>query len=68
MIAETGGTVVYDTCIVSSHIDKLGFQNVVTSSAKAAYYLPSLIVVSTFFGSLEDCVDAAITGCWKGRV
>ena len=39
---------------------------VATDSAKQAHYLPAITGVQTWFGSLEDCIDAALTGEWSG--
>jgi len=39
----------------------LGFAAVMTSSAKGAYYLRNLAGVPARFGTLEECVDMAVT-------
>jgi predicted aconitase len=39
-----------------------------TNSARSAHYLASVSGVKVFFGSERDCVNAAITGKWKGEV
>ena len=39
-----------------------------TESAKQAHYLPAILGIEAWFGTLEDCVDAAITGRWRGRL
>jgi predicted aconitase len=39
-----------------------------TDSAKQAHYLPAILGIEAWFGSLADCVDAAVTGRWKGEL
>ena len=38
-----------------------------TNSARSAHYIASVCGVKVFFGNEEDCVNAAITGRWKGE-
>lgn len=66
-IIEAGGEIVCNTCVTSSSYEKFGFRNFATNSAKAAHYTPALAGLNPFFGSMEDCIEAAITGHWKGR-
>ena len=39
-----------------------------TNSARGAHYLATVSKVKVFFGTDEDCVNAAITGRWKGEI
>ena len=39
-----------------------------TNSARCAHYLATVSNVKVFFGTEEECVNAAITGKWKGRI
>jgi hypothetical protein len=39
-----------------------------TDSARSAHYLATVSGVKVFFGTEEECVNAAITGKWKGEV
>jgi len=39
-----------------------------TDSAKQAHYLPAICGVEAWFGTTEDCVDAAVTGRWHGEL
>ena len=43
-----------------------GTKVVATDSAKQAHYLPAITGVSAWFGSVEDCVEAAVSGRWNG--
>ncbi|MCF8077909.1 MAG: aconitase X catalytic domain-containing protein [Desulfobacterales bacterium] len=39
-----------------------------TNSARSAHYIASVCGVKVFFGTEKECVDAAVTGKWKGRM
>ena len=39
-----------------------------TNSARGAHYLAHVSGVKVFFGTDEECINAAITGKWKGEV
>jgi len=39
-----------------------------TNSARSAHYLAYVSGVKVFFGTDEECINAAITGKWKGEV
>jgi hypothetical protein len=57
-----------DTCpAISRHLPK-GVRTFATDSAKQAHYLPAISGAQAWFGSVRDCVDAAITGTWNGRL
>jgi len=38
-----------------------------TNSARGAHYLARVSGVKVFFGTEEECINAAITGRWKGE-
>jgi predicted aconitase len=68
MIADAGGVVMSDTCpAISRHLPK-GVRTVATDSAKQAHYLPAITGVEAWFGSVKDCVEAALTGRWNGGI
>lgn len=63
-ILEAFGTqVVADTCIVVAPLVRPGAKVLMTNSGKYAHYGPGIIGVESIFGSTEECVQAAITGC-----
>lgn len=64
-IEASGARVFADTCMVVSPIEELGFRTVATNSGKAAFYLPSYCGMKVRFGSLEKCINAAVTGKWN---
>jgi hypothetical protein len=65
-IRAAGGELLSDTCPAISRILPKGAKVVATDSAKQAHYLPAIAGVQCWFGSVEDCVDAAVTGHWAG--
>jgi predicted aconitase len=63
-IEAAGGRVVADTCLVVAPVADLGFRTLATNSAKMAFYTPSHSGLSVRFGSLAQCLQAAVTGRW----
>lgn len=64
LIKAAGGKVVVDTCLVVAPVDTLGWRTMATNSAKMAVYTPSHSGLSVRLGSLEQCIQAALTGVW----
>lgn len=65
-IERAGGQVVADTCLVVAPVEELGFQTMATNSAKMAFYTRSHSGLDVRFGTLTQCVEAAIGGRWSG--
>jgi predicted aconitase len=65
-IEAAGGRVVADTCMVVAPVADLGFRTLATNSAKMAFYTPSHSGLAVRFGSMEQCLEAAIRGRWPG--
>lgn len=57
-----GAQITVDTCILTSPMLPGEIQNLMTNSAKFAYYAPGLLGRKITFGSLEDCVNSAVVG------
>jgi predicted aconitase len=57
-----GAQITVDTCILTSPMLPTEIQNLMTNSAKFAYYAPGLLGKKIAFGSLEDCVNSAVAG------
>lgn len=57
-----GAKITVDTCILTSPMLPAEIQNLMTNSAKFAYYAPGLLEKKIAFGSLEDCVESAVAG------
>ena len=68
IVEEAGGHILSDSCPAISRLMPKGTKVVATDSAKQAHYLPAITGVQTWFGSLEDCVQAALTGKWSARL
>jgi predicted aconitase len=65
-IQAAGGYVMTDTCSAVGRMMPKGTKVVALDSAKQAHYLPAIMGVEAWFGSTEDCVNAALTGRWSG--
>ena len=65
VIESAGGRVLCDTCMIVSPIEDLGIKSIVTNSAKATHYAPSLCKVDTAFMSTLACIEIALSGVFK---
>ncbi|HNK63637.1 MAG TPA: aconitase X catalytic domain-containing protein [Anaerolineales bacterium] len=61
-ITSFGAQITVDTCILTSPMLPENIQNLMTNSAKFAYYTPGLLNKHIAFGSLQDCVNSAVAG------
>ncbi|NKQ51393.1 DUF521 domain-containing protein [Amycolatopsis sp. K13G38] len=68
VIEAAGGKLLADSCPAMSRAAPPGTKVFATDSAKQAHYLPAILGIEAWFGSLEDCVDAAVTGRWRGEL
>ncbi|WP_431926144.1 aconitase X [Amycolatopsis tucumanensis] len=66
VIEKAGGKLLADSCPAMSRVAPPGTKVFATDSAKQAHYLPAILGIEAWFGTLEDCVDAAVTGRWRG--
>jgi predicted aconitase len=66
IVEDAGGHILSDSCPAISRMMPRGTNVVATDSAKQAHYLPAIMGVQMWFGSLKDCIDAALTGQWAG--
>jgi predicted aconitase len=62
-----GGQVVADTCLVVAPIKDMGFRRMATPSGKGAYYASSQSGLAVRYGSVEACIEAAVTGRWASE-
>lgn len=65
-IERAGGRVLTDSCPAMSRSAPPGTKVFATDSAKQAHYLPAILGIEAWFGTLAECVDAAVTGRWRG--
>jgi len=59
IIERAGGHVLCDTCMLVSWVKDLGFNTVMTNSAKTAFYAPTLNEVEVRLASLKECIQTA---------
>lgn len=64
IIEEAGAKFACDTCMVVAPI-KGRFKCVATDSAKSCFYSRGKNAFKTRFGTLEQCVEAAVKGEWR---
>ena len=57
-----GAQITVDTCILTTPMLPTEIKNLMTNSAKFAYYSPGLLQKKIAFGSLEDCINSAVEG------
>jgi len=62
VLENFGGELTVDTCILTSPMLPAQIKNLMTNSAKFAYYVPGMLGKNITFGSLQDCVNSACTG------
>ena len=65
-ITRAGGHVLTDSCPAMSRAAPPGTTVFATDSAKQAHYLPAILGIEAWFGTTAECVDAALTGRWRG--
>ncbi|GAA1379300.1 aconitase X catalytic domain-containing protein [Pseudonocardia kongjuensis] len=68
VIERAGGRVLTDSCPAMSRAAPEGTRVFATDSAKQAHYLPAILGIEAWFGSTAECVDAAVTGRWRGEL
>ncbi|MCL6625883.1 MAG: aconitase X catalytic domain-containing protein [Alicyclobacillus shizuokensis] len=66
ILRDAGAVLMSDTCPAIGRFLPKGTKVVATDSAKQVHYLPAIMGVQGWFGSLQECVEAAITGRWSG--
>ncbi|MEM9533494.1 MAG: aconitase X catalytic domain-containing protein [Pseudomonadota bacterium] len=68
IIEKAGGYLMSDSCPALSRVHPEGVRVAATDSCKQAHYLPATLGFDTWFGSVEDCVNAAVDGRWSGTL
>jgi predicted aconitase len=67
VIKKAGGHLLIDSCPLNIYVPTTNV--VATDAAKIAHYLPGEREFdNVWYGSMEDCIQAAITGRWKGEL
>ncbi len=68
IILKAGGQLMTDSCPLNTNLFPSGTKVVATDSAKHAHYAPAIAGLGVWFGSMKECIDAAITGRWRGEL
>jgi predicted aconitase len=64
-IENAGGVVTQDLCTVLGNPEALGFKTLATNSPKMAFYAPASNGLQAWYGTAEQCIDAAVSGYWS---
>jgi predicted aconitase len=64
-IEASGGRIAADMCVVVAPMQELGFRTLATPSGKGAAYVPSHAGLRVRYGTVEQCVEAAVSGVWR---
>ncbi len=51
-----------DACVLNQPTSQWGFRSVMTNSGKAAHYMPGILHANIYFGTMRECVEAAVRG------
>lgn len=68
ILGAAGAKLMTDTCSSISQAVPPGTRVVALDSAKQVHYLPAIMGVEGWYGTTAECVDAACTGKWNGRL
>ena len=60
IIAKAGGSIVADTCMVVSPIEKMGYKTTGVNSGKAANYLPGFCKQEVCFANIDELVGGQL--------
>jgi predicted aconitase len=64
-IEEAGGVVTQDLCTILGNPEALGFKTLATNSPKMAFYAPGSNGFHVWYGSVKQCIEAAVQGSWN---
>jgi predicted aconitase len=68
IIRDAGGHVLTDTCSAIGRALPPGTKVAALDSAKQVHYLPAIMGIEAWFGTTEDCINAALTSRWNGAL
>lgn len=66
IIRRAGGHLITDTCSAIGQALPPDTKVAALDSAKQVHYLPAIMGIQAWFGSTAECIDAALTGRWRG--
>jgi predicted aconitase len=67
-IRKAGGLLMTDTCSAISQAVPKGTKVAALDSAKQVHYLPAMMSIEGWYGTTAECIEAACTGKWQGRL
>lgn len=68
ILRKAGAKLMTDTCSAISQAIPPGTKVAAFDSAKQTHYLPAMMRIEGWFGTTQECVNAACTGKWEGRL
>jgi predicted aconitase len=68
IIRNAGAYLMTDTCPAIGKVKPPGAKVAATDAAKHAHYMPPQLKIDTWFGSTEQCIQAAVTGTFEGGI
>jgi len=68
IVRAAGGHVLTDTCSAIGQAVPPGTRVVALDSAKQVHYLPAIMGIEAWFGTTDDCINAALSGRWAGEL
>jgi predicted aconitase len=66
IIEDAGGYLMTDTCSALGKVVPQGTKVAAVDSTKQAHYLPAIMGIQAWFGTTAECIQAAVTGRWRG--
>jgi predicted aconitase len=67
-LRDAGALLLTDTCSSISQAVPKGTRVAALDSAKQVHYLPAIMNIEGWYGTTAECIDAACTGRWAGRL
>lgn len=68
VLRNAGALLMTDTCSAISQAVPKGTRVAALDSAKQVHYLPAMMGIEGWYGTTADCIDAACSGKWRGRL
>jgi predicted aconitase len=68
ILRDAGGFLMTDTCSAISQAVPKGTKVAALDSAKQVHYLPAMMGIEGWYGTTAECIDAACTSKWRGRL
>ena len=68
ILRDAGAFLMTDTCSSISAAVPKGTKVAALDSAKQVHYLPAIMGIEGWYGTTAECIDAACTGKWAGRL